>query len=268
MLSPSHIAVRTLRTAALLAAAALATTAFNTPPARDAVHPRLVVTHGGTAAHPAVYDGHGRRIDGITVEASHVVVENYRVTRPEAPGIDITGDDITVRNNTVTSPHGHDGDGIRFFGNHLKIQHNTVRGASNRYGHADCMQTFASDTPPSHHVLIEHNRCEHIDNMCLMAEGPNDGEGDGRGHTFDFTVRDNYCETLKASQALMFEDVQGASITGNTFAAATDHAIGLAIHSTGAHVCGNRINPHIRYEVGIDASSRPGYRGPIPGGAP
>ncbi|WEO99539.1 hypothetical protein A6P39_038900 [Streptomyces sp. FXJ1.172] len=48
----------------------------------------------------------------------------------------------------------------------------------------------------------------------------------------------------------------------------SDHAIGLAIHSTGAHVSGNRTDPHVRYEVGIDASSRPGYRGPEPGGAP
>ncbi|OLZ68979.1 hypothetical protein AV521_19620 [Streptomyces sp. IMTB 2501] len=181
--------------------------------ASAAAHPRLVVTHGGTTAHPAVYDGHGRTVAGITVEANHVIVENYRVTRPKAPGIEITGDDITVRNNTVTSPHGGDGDGMRFFGDDLKIQHNTVRGASNP-------------------------------------------------HTFDFTIRDNNCETLKASQALMFEDVQHVTIVHNTFAAPTDHAIGLAIHSTSAPVRGNRTNPRVRYEVGIDASSRPGYRGP------
>ncbi|MEU8971986.1 serine/threonine-protein kinase [Streptomyces monashensis] len=143
-----------------------------------------------------------------------------------------------------------------------------VRGASNRYGHADCMQTFASDTPPRRHVLIEGNRCEHVDGMCVMAEGPNDGEGDGRGHTFDFVIRGNYCETLKVSQALMFEDVQHVTVVGNTFAAVTDHAIGLAIHSTGARVHGSRTDPRVRYEVGIDASSRPGYRGPKPGGAP
>ncbi|MEU8687894.1 hypothetical protein [Streptomyces sp. NPDC048665] len=101
-----------------------------------------------------------------------------------------------------------------------------------------------------------------------MAEGPNDGEGDGHGHTFDFVIRGNYCETLKASQALMFEDVQHVTVVGNTFAAATDHAVGPAIHSTGAHVRGNRTNPRVRYDVGIDASYGPGYRGPRPGGAP
>ncbi|MFF7987058.1 right-handed parallel beta-helix repeat-containing protein [Streptomyces sp. NPDC007901] len=198
----------------------------------------------------------------MTVEADHVVVEGYTLDRPTAPGIEITGHDITVENNTVTRPPG--GDGLRFFGTDLKILHNTILRTSNRYGHADCMQTFADDTPPSRRVLIEGNRCEGIDNMCLMAESPHDGEGDGHGHSSDLTIRDNYCETLKASRTLMFEDVQHATVTGNTFGA----AIGLAIHSTGAHVSGNKASPRIHYEVGIDASSRPGCTGPRPGGAP
>ncbi|MFF4607563.1 right-handed parallel beta-helix repeat-containing protein [Streptomyces sp. NPDC001339] len=258
---------RILTLASLVLVTAYATTTAP-PSASAAASTRLVITKGGTADRPAVYRGHGDAVDGITVEADHVVVEGYTVDTPKAPGVEITGDDITIRNNTVTRPHGGDGDGLRFFGTDLKILHNTIRGASNSYGHADCMQTFASDTPPSRGVLIEGNRCEDIDNMCLMAEGPNDGEGDGHGHTSGFTVRNNYCETLKASQTLMFEDVQNTTITDNIFAAAPDHAIGLAIHSTDAHISGNKVSPHIRYEVGIDTSSLPGYVGPEPGGAP
>jgi hypothetical protein len=102
-----------------------------------------------------------------------------------------------------------------------------------------------------------------------MAEGPNDGEGDGVGHTSDFTIRNNYCETLKASQNLMFEDVQNTVIDGNDFAGNPVKAIGLAIGSTGAHVgFHNTRGPKIRYLVGIDESSRPGYEGPEPGGGP
>ncbi|KRV47854.1 hypothetical protein AQ490_05705 [Wenjunlia vitaminophila] len=251
----------------------VAVTVFQAPPATSgsvtaSAARRLVITEGGTPGNPVVHDGHGRAVDGITVEADHVVVENYTVDTPRAPGIEVTGHDITVRNNTVVRPHGGDGDGLRFFGDDLRILGNTIRGTSNRHGHADCMQTFASDTPPSRRVLIEGNRCEDIDNMCLMAEGPNDGEGDGHGVTSDLTFRDNHCETLEASQALMFEDVRDATITGNTFAAAPDHAIGLARGSTGAHVSGNDVSPDIRYEVGIDESSLPGYRGPEPGGPP
>ena len=230
---------------------------------------RLVITSGGTVGKPRVYDGHGQSVGGITVEASNVVVQNYRLDKPEAPGVEVTGNHITVSHVTITDPQGDDGDGIRFFGNDLKIVGNTIRGTHNSDDrHADCMQTFADDTPPSQRVLIENNRCEQIDNMCLMAEGPNDGEGDGHGHSNTFTFRNNYCETLDASQALMIEDIQHLTVTGNTFAASPDKAIGLDLHSTDAHIGKNKLSPTIECDVGIDDSSRPGYQGPKPGCAP
>lgn len=230
---------------------------------------RLHITAGGTPDHPRVYSGGGRSVPGIDVDADWVVVDGFTLERPSAPGVEIRGNHVTLKNTRITAPQGGDGDGIRFFGDYLAIEHNTISQTSNRDGaHADCMQTFSSDSPPSNHVRIEGNRCEKIDNMCLMAEGPNDGEGDGKGHTTDFLIKDNFCETLVASQTLMFEDVQQATITGNTFAAGPDHAIGLAIHSTGAHVEGNRVDPSIPCEVGIDDSSREGYTGPEPACAP
>jgi hypothetical protein len=236
---------------------------------KTAAGERLVITKGGTPGRPITYAGRGQAVGGITIEADNVIVDGYVMNGPEAPGVEMTGDDITLRNTTITRPRGGDGDGLRFFGDNIEILNNRISGTSNRYGHADCMQTFASDTPPSRGVLIEGNRCEDIDNMCLMAEGPNDGEGDGVGHTSDFTIRNNYCETLKASQNLMFEDVQNTVIDGNDFAGNPVKAIGLAIGSTGAHVgFHNTRGPKIRYLVGIDESSRPGYEGPEPGGGP
>jgi hypothetical protein len=230
---------------------------------------RLRITKGGTAGKPVTYAGNGQAVDGITIEADNVIVDGYVMNGPPAPGVEMTGDNITLRNNTITGPHGGDGDGLRFFGNNLKILSNKISRTNNRYGHADCMQTFASDTPPSRNVLIEGNRCEGIDNMCLMAEGPNDGEGDGVGHTSDFTIRNNYCETLKAAQNLMFEDVQNTVIDGNDFEGNPVKALGLAIGSTGAHVgYHNTKGPKIKYLVGIDGSSLPGYQGPKPGGRP
>ncbi|MEU5728174.1 hypothetical protein ABZ797_03740 [Streptomyces antimycoticus] len=148
---------------------------------------RLVVTKGGSRKHPITYAGGGDAVDGITIEADDVIVEGFRSVRPEAPGIELAGHRVTVRNNTVTGPRGGDGDGIRFFGDDLTIAHNTVRGTDNSHGRpADCMQTFASDTPPSHRVRVENNRCEKAGNICLTAEGPNDGEGDGPGTSADF----------------------------------------------------------------------------------
>lgn len=122
----------------------------------------------------------------------------------------------------------------------------------------------ASDTPPSQRVLIQGNRCEQIDNMCLMAEGPNDGEGDGEGTSSDFTLKESFCQTLDACQALMIEDIQSLVVEGNTFAAAPDKAIGLAIGSTGAHIGENPVSKDIECYVGIDDSSRKGYEGPEP----
>ena len=230
---------------------------------------RLVLRHGGRAGAPITYSGRGTVVAGITVEADHVVVEGFRAERPQAPGVELTGEDLTLRDTLVLEPRGGDGDGIRFFGRDLRILGNTVRGTHNTGSrHADCVQTFADGTPPSQDVLIQGNRCEEVDNMCLMAEGPNDGEGDGHGTTARFTLRDNYCDTRDASQALMFEDVRQVTVTGNTFPTPLHHAIGLALHSTGAHVGENTYHPGIGYEVGIDSSSRPGYQGPPPGGAP
>jgi hypothetical protein len=231
---------------------------------------RLVITHGGTRAEPMTYRGRNGQAGGIDIEADHVIVGGFVLTEPEAPGVWLEGDGITLRDTTITDPQGGDGDGLRFFGDDLTILNNTITGTNNSTGaHADCMQTYASDSPPSSNVLIQGNRCEDIDNMGLMAEGPNDGEGDGVGHTAGFTITGNYFETLDASQALMFEDVQDVTITGNTFAAPTDHAIGLAIGSTGAHVLDdNTYDPGIGYLVGIDESSLPGYQGPEPGGRP
>jgi hypothetical protein len=260
---------------AVIAAIAAGLAPAQPPPSTPADTPavakagRLEITKGGTPSKPLVYDGHGKAVDGITVEASNVVVQNYKVDKAEAPSVEVTGNNITVQKLTVTNPQGSDGDGLRFFGNDLKILNNTIRGARNTDDrHADCMQTFADDTPPSQRVLIEGNRCEKIDNMCLMAEGPNDGEGDGHGHSNNFTFRNNYCETLDASQALMIEDIQHLTVTGNTFAAAPDKAIGLAIHSTDAHIGTNKVSPAIECYVGLDKSSHPGYQGPTPACAP
>ncbi|MCP3805102.1 right-handed parallel beta-helix repeat-containing protein [Allokutzneria sp. A3M-2-11 16] len=229
---------------------------------------RLTINQGGTAENPRVYDGTGKTVDGIDIRASHVIVRNFTMNRPSAPGIRALGNNITLEANTITNPVNGDGDGIRFFGDNIKILRNTISGTSNKYGHADCMQTYATNTPGSNHVLIEGNRCQKIDNMCLMAEGPNEGEGSGKGHSSHFTLRGNFCETLKASQTLMFEDIQHATIENNEFAASPTKAIGLAIKSTNATVSGNKVSPGIKYEVGIDKSSMPGYKGPKPGGKP
>ena len=232
---------------------------------------RLTVRRSGTAGAPIQIIGVGQTsVRGVTVAASHVVVAGLNAALPVAPGIEITGDNITLLNNTVTSPRGGDGDGIRFFGTNLNILHNTVRDVRNLGGaHADCMQTFATSTPASLHVLIASNRCEKIDNQCLIAEGPHSsaGDGSGKGQSSNIEFVNNYCDT-DASQALMIDDVQNMAVAGNDIASGNQKAFAFANNSTGAAVGANLVAKNIGYQVGMDSSSKSGYQGPPVGGKP
>src|SRR5439155_784697 len=88
---------------------------------------RLTITSGGASGQPVSVLGGGHTVvKGITVQASNVVVDGFQALNAAAPGIEITGDNITVRNNTVKHPTGDDFDGLRFFGNF------TDRGCSRR----------------------------------------------------------------------------------------------------------------------------------------
>jgi hypothetical protein len=235
---------------------------------------RLTVRTGGTAQAPVTVVGNGTtRTKGITVEANHVVVDGFQVVGAQAPGISIKGDDITVRNNTVDHPTGGDADGLRFWGTNLRIVHNTITNVNPGGGgaHADCMQTFAtdSDSPASRHVLIDGNRCDKIDNQCLIAEGPNSsaGDGSGQGKSSDIVFSNNYCN-VGAAQATEIDDVTGVKVIRNEITGTPDKAFSFQNRSTGALVQENKIAEGIGYQVGMDSSSRANYRGPQVGGEP
>jgi hypothetical protein len=232
---------------------------------------RLTINNSGTAVAPIqiLGDGHAT-VKGITVEASYVTVDSVDAVNPAAPGISLFGNHITVRNSTSISPRGDDGDGLRFWGSDITIAHNTIRDTRNIKAHADCMQTFATDDDPaSQRITIDSNRCEDIANTCLIMEGPRSeaGDGSGDGDTSDIRWTNNYCQN-KASEALQIDDVQNMRVTGNEIAGPIDHAFAFQNGSTGVTVGGNRLNPAIHYEVGMDAESRSGYHGPAVGGDP
>jgi hypothetical protein len=233
---------------------------------------RLTITTGGGTGQPVTVLGDGHTVvKGITVEASNVVVDGFQVLGAEAPGIELTGNNITARNNTVNHPTGGDYDGLRFFGNNITISHNTIADIApdGSGAHADCMQTFTNGAPASQHITIDSNRCQNIDNQCLMAEGPGDvGDGGGGdGTSADWTITNNYCQ-FNASQGVMVEAVQNVAIRNNDFVGHADKAIGLDIGATGASVAANRYDPGITAEVGMSEDSAPGYHGPTPHGGP
>jgi hypothetical protein len=233
---------------------------------------RMTIDRGGSADSPIIVRGDGRTATrGIAVEADNVIVDGFVADRPEAPGVVLKGSNITLRNTTINSPRGGDGDGIRFWGSNIKIVHNTITDTSNATGaHADCMQTYATDedNPASQDILIDSNRCEKIDNNCLIAEGPNSsaGDGSGEGETRNFTFSNNFCDN-RAAQAVLADDVRNMTITNNEIVGDINHAFAFQNESTNGVVSGNRVSS-VQYEVGMDDSSEGSYHGPRPGGAP
>jgi hypothetical protein len=240
----------------------------------DLAASRLTIASGGTPARPVTVLGTGRTVvKGITVTADNVVVLGFRVLHASAPGILIKGDNITVQDNTVIHPIGGDYDGLRFFGTNLKILDNLITDISpdGSGAHADCMQTFAtdSDSPPSRNVLIDGNRCVRIDNQCLIAEGPNSvaGDGAGLGVSEDITFSHNFCD-VHASQATEIDDVRRVRVVGNKITGTPDKAFSFQNKATDALVAANTLAKQIKYQVGMDASSHSGYTGPAVGGPP
>jgi hypothetical protein len=234
---------------------------------------RLVIKKSGNQGAPIKIVGDGQAVvHGISVDGDYVSISGLNSVNPNAPGISLSGNNITLENSTSISPRGDDGDALRFWGNNITIRHNTMRDTKNLNGaHADCMQTFATDEGhlASQHVLIDSNRCEDIDNTCLIMEGPHSlaGDGSGVGASSDVTFTNNYCQN-NASEALQIDDVQNLTITNNDIEGNNDHAFALQNLTTGAKVSGNKLNPAIHFEVGMDDSSAPGYQGPPSGGNP
>lgn len=237
---------------------------------------RLQIKKSGSAGSPLSIIGDGTtKVKGITVEGKNVLVEGFQVVKAKAPGIEISGNGITIQNNTVNGPTsvggGDDGDGIRFFGDNIKIVHNTIKDISPQGGqaHADCMQTFTNGGRlPTSHLLVDGNRCDNIDNQCLMAEGPGDkGDGGGGpGESVDWKLTNNYCK-FGAGQAFMIEAIQKATIKNNELVGKADKAIGLDVNSTGATVGANKLIG-VKAEVGMSENSKQGYNGPKPQGGP
>ncbi|WP_084215783.1 right-handed parallel beta-helix repeat-containing protein [Pseudonocardia spinosispora] len=236
---------------------------------------RAVIQQSGTPQAPIKILGGGKAlVKGVTVEGDNIVVSGINAVNPAAPGISLDGNNITLENSTSISPRGDDGDAVRFWGSNITIKHNTMRNTipGPQKAHADCMQTFATDADhvASQNVLIDNNRCEDISNMCLIVEGPNSvaGDGSGIGATSNITFSNNYCQN-RASQALQIDDTQKLTVTNNDIVGdGLDKAFALQNKSTGAKISGNKLNSKIKYEVGMDDSSRPGYIGPEVGGDP
>ena len=240
----------------------------------------LTIRGGGTPEQPVVYSGGGTTtVGGIDVEASNVVVQGFISDHADSMGAKLHGGDIVFQDNLITHPvySGDDTDGIRFFGDNVKILHNTIRDISDGSHctndgcgdgpHPDCMQTWYSNNyPTSSDIVIVGNRCEKAAAQCLMAEGPVlPGEGvNGPGQSSNWLFHNNYCDD-GANQAVMLKNIKNVTIIDNNFDGTNRKAIALADGSTGAQVSGNQVNPRIGKLITFDdGDEAAGYSGPEP----
>jgi hypothetical protein len=241
---------------------------------------RLEIKQGGTAAAPIVYSGGGAATtNGIDITADNVVVEGFTSTDAKSMGAWLSGNNITFQDNKIQHPvnAGDDTDGLRFFGDGIKILHNTITdindGADcNEDGcgdgpHPDCMQTYYSESnPTSSDITIEGNHCDNAASQCLIGEGPLlPGEGvNGPGQSIGWTFYDNYCQA-GAVQSVQFKDIKNVTIVDNSFEGSNNKAIALSDASTGAHVGGNKLAKRIGKLITFDdGNESPGYIGPTP----
>lgn len=219
----------------------------------------LSVTASGTGSAPIIITGDGdTAVKGIRVNASNVVVQGFSVIGAAAPGVQLKGNNLTLQDTKIDHPTGGDYDGIRYFGDGIKILHNQISNITNTHGaHADCMQTFATTTPTSRNVLISGNRCEKIDNQCLIAQGPNSaaGNGSGKGESSGLVFSNNYCDA-HASQAVHVDDVQNVTMTSNDIQGRVQKAFNFINHSTGIKISCNRLGSGVGKEAITDGTSR------------
>lgn len=175
---------------------------------------------GLTARHNNVLNA---RQNGIACICSDSVLESNMVDGSDGTGIWVEGERITVRANTVSSSvsrEASDADGMRFFGNAIRITENIIRDISakgypeDEAPHTDCFQTYDSDAPPTYDVVISNNRCERVDVQCLISTGKYGNPGVPPGAR-SIVFADNFCD-VGGSQAVMVEGYPHVEVRGNT----------------------------------------------------
>ncbi|HEY6425046.1 MAG TPA: right-handed parallel beta-helix repeat-containing protein [Pseudonocardiaceae bacterium] len=192
-------------------------------------------------------------------------IESNTVTHVSTVGIEITGQRITVKNNTVSGTvavNDGDADGMRFFGNGHRITGNTIRDISARgYSappHPDCFQTF-DHNPSTFDVVISGNTCRNVDAQCLIATDDQPGDSGAPAGSVSISFVGNICAS-NGAQAVNLRHWTNVELRQNQISG--PHLVrGILIEggSTGATVIGNTTAGGVP-TVEVDDASRPGFR--------
>ena len=208
---------------------------------------------------------HDTQQDGISCHpCMDSTIESNVLRHNTTNGVDLTGERITVRANTIsgTVPQDNgDTDGMRFYGNDLQITDNTIVDLSMAgYAsppHPDCFQTLDAGKPPTFNVLIANNICRNVDAQCLIATGDQDANSGAPPAVPSIIFRENSCAN-NGAQAVDLRRWPNVQIVHNTFSGSNlRRAVLITEGSTGTTVTGNTTTGDCP-TVEIDDSSRPG----------
>lgn len=115
----------------------------------------LIITTSGTSTAQRVYDGGGRTIGPLEIDANYVTVQNFNIVAGGQYGAYLEGNNNTLQNCDISGvePSG-DGDlnAITAFGNNVKILYNTAINFVNGDpgdSHTDAIQTWVSTNHPT-----------------------------------------------------------------------------------------------------------------------
>lgn len=195
------------------------------------------------------------------------LIESNIVQRADGTGIYVAGEQITVRDNTVSESMArtqNDADGIRFFGVGHRVIGNTIKDIkASGYGdegpHTDCFQTYDTDRdPPVSDVVIADNVCTNVDVQCLIATIDDRRARRAPSEQPAIIFEGNTC-AVNGSQAVLLRNFPDVVVRSNRFSGRGDRAVQLDGKSTGVAVIDNIVTGRMR-PFEIDRQSEPGFQ--------
>lgn len=231
------------------------------------------------------YDGNGKTVPGVVVEANDVTVQNFYVKGADGTGIYSFGDGNIIANCDITqvkvgdssAPNENDINGVTFFGS-TKILYNSIGvsaalvNGSPLGSHTDGIQTWnTSSKQSSSDVEIVGNVISgpaandpaYI-HQGVQAEGApsTDGGGGGTGTSSNWTITDNTFKTY-GNQALNFLGVSNVKIARNTFSGGATKVVGTGDGSTGiTYYSDNKVTGTYSGGIGVSVTNSNGPTNP------
>jgi hypothetical protein len=240
-----------------------------------------------TITKPGVYDGGGHTCGHVTVKASGVTVQNYRVAALNQYSVMFDGDDVTIQNNDLAGvkPSG-DGDlnAITGFGQRAKLRYNSaVNFVTDDPGgsHTDFIQHWVSASHPKagKDWEIVGNKATGPANpkrdpkipsihQFLMVEGAGQGGNTGgTGKPSGWLIADNEIGD-SWNQAIKLDGVQDFVITRNRFVGSSDHVLEVTAASTGVTFLDDNVVGPGYGSVGVPVTAGSGQPAPAPAPTP